>query len=146
MPPADAAQTPDPRARTSARATRSRAHGQGRRQAGHRPARACVNPQGWKKSTAQFGAGWQASTPLAGAAVVVDGLNIAKRHTKPRASAGRTDRQPRVQQGGILDIADADQRQQRHGHLPGVRRAHADPPRARPTAAASGSARTAASP
>jgi large subunit ribosomal protein L24 len=43
--------------------------------------------------------------PLAGVSVVVEGLNIAKRHTKPRAKQGRTDRQPRVQQGGILDIA-----------------------------------------
>jgi large subunit ribosomal protein L24 len=43
--------------------------------------------------------------PLAGLSVVVEGLNIAKRHTKPRAKQGRTDRQPRVQQGGILDIA-----------------------------------------
>ncbi len=64
-----------------------------------------VNSQGWKKSTARYGAGWQRTSPLAGAAVVVDGINIAKRHTKPRSSAGRTDRQPRVQQGGILDIA-----------------------------------------
>jgi large subunit ribosomal protein L24 len=60
--------------------------------------------QGWRRSTARYGAGWEARTPLAGAAVVIEGLNIAKRHTKPRASAGRTDRQPRVQQGGILDI------------------------------------------
>ncbi|CAA9524988.1 MAG: LSU ribosomal protein L24p (L26e) [uncultured Solirubrobacteraceae bacterium] len=37
--------------------------------------------------------------------VVVDGLNIAKRHTKPRTRQGRTDRQPRVQQGGILEVA-----------------------------------------
>jgi large subunit ribosomal protein L24 len=37
--------------------------------------------------------------------VVVEGINIAKRHTKPRQVAGRTDRQPRIQQGGILDIA-----------------------------------------
>jgi len=37
--------------------------------------------------------------------VVVEGLNIAKRHTKPRQSAGRTDRVPKIQQGGILDIA-----------------------------------------
>ena len=60
--------------------------------------------QGWRRSTARFGAAWESRTPLAGAAVVIEGLNIAKRHTKPRASAGRTDRQPRVQQGGILDI------------------------------------------
>ena len=60
--------------------------------------------QGWSRSTARFGSAWQRRTPLAGAAVVIEGLNIAKRHTKPRAVAGRTERQPRVQQGGILDI------------------------------------------
>ena len=37
--------------------------------------------------------------------VVVEGLNVAKRHTKPRQTQGRTDRAPKVQQGGILDIA-----------------------------------------
>jgi large subunit ribosomal protein L24 len=37
--------------------------------------------------------------------VVVEGLNIAKRHTKPRQTQGRTDRTPKIQQGGILDIA-----------------------------------------
>jgi large subunit ribosomal protein L24 len=37
--------------------------------------------------------------------VVVEGLNIAKRHTKPRQTQGRTDRAPKVQQGGIMDIA-----------------------------------------
>jgi large subunit ribosomal protein L24 len=37
--------------------------------------------------------------------VVVEGLNIAKRHTKPRQTQGRTDRAPKMQQGGILDIA-----------------------------------------
>jgi len=60
--------------------------------------------QGWSRTTARFGSGWQDRTPLAGAAVVIEGLNIAKRHTKPRQVAGRTERQPRVQQGGILDI------------------------------------------
>jgi large subunit ribosomal protein L24 len=39
------------------------------------------------------------------ASVVVEGLNIAKRHTKARQTQGRTDRAPKVQQGGILDIA-----------------------------------------
>ena len=38
-------------------------------------------------------------------AVVVEGLNIAKVHTKPRQKQGRTERQPRIQQGGILDVA-----------------------------------------
>jgi large subunit ribosomal protein L24 len=37
--------------------------------------------------------------------VVVEGLNVAKRHTKPRQTSGRTDRMPKVQQGGILDLA-----------------------------------------
>ena len=40
-----------------------------------------------------------------GAFVVVEGLNIAKRHTKPRQSAGANDRVPKMQQGGILEIA-----------------------------------------
>jgi large subunit ribosomal protein L24 len=40
-----------------------------------------------------------------GVSVVVEGLNIAKRHTKPRQSSGTTDRMPKIQQGGILDIA-----------------------------------------
>ena len=40
-----------------------------------------------------------------GVSVIVEGLNIAKRHTKPRQSAGTTDRVPKMQQGGILDIA-----------------------------------------
>ncbi|HEV8403771.1 MAG TPA: 50S ribosomal protein L24 [Candidatus Limnocylindrales bacterium] len=40
-----------------------------------------------------------------GVSVVVEGLNIAKRHTKPRQSAGTSDRVPKIQQGGILDIA-----------------------------------------
>jgi large subunit ribosomal protein L24 len=67
--------------------------------------RVITNRQGWKKTTDKLGSGWQRNSPLAGAAVVVEGLNIAKRHTKPRQVAGRTDRQPRIQQGGILDIA-----------------------------------------
>jgi large subunit ribosomal protein L24 len=40
----------------------------------------------------------------AGVSVVVEGLNVARRHTKPRQVASSTDRMPRVQQGGILDI------------------------------------------
>jgi large subunit ribosomal protein L24 len=40
-----------------------------------------------------------------GVSVIVEGLNIAKRHTKPRQSAGASDRVPKMQQGGILDIA-----------------------------------------
>ncbi|HEX2625986.1 MAG TPA: 50S ribosomal protein L24 [Candidatus Limnocylindrales bacterium] len=37
--------------------------------------------------------------------VVIDGLNIAKRHTKARQSQGTRDRVPKVTQGGILDLA-----------------------------------------
>ena len=40
-----------------------------------------------------------------GVSVVVEGINVAKRHTKPRQRAGATDRMPKIQQGGILDIA-----------------------------------------
>jgi len=40
-----------------------------------------------------------------GVKVIVEGLNIAKRHTKPRQSQGTTDRMPKVQQGGILELA-----------------------------------------
>ncbi len=42
---------------------------------------------------------------VAAGKVVVEGLNVAKRNTKPRQKQGRTERQPRIQQGGILDIA-----------------------------------------
>ncbi len=39
-----------------------------------------------------------------GVSVVIEGLNIAKRHTKPRQTAGTSDRIPKMQQGGIMDI------------------------------------------
>ncbi|MCI0581461.1 MAG: 50S ribosomal protein L24 [Chloroflexi bacterium] len=48
---------------------------------------------------------YRRGTPTSGTAVVVGGLNVAKRHTKPRQTSGRTDRMPKVQQGGILDLA-----------------------------------------
>jgi len=35
--------------------------------------------------------------------VLVEGLNIAKRHTKPRPRMNQSDRTPRMQQGGIID-------------------------------------------
>ncbi len=44
-------------------------------------------------------------TAKGGVYVVVEGLNIVKRHTKPRQRTGQADRMPRIQQGGILDIA-----------------------------------------
>jgi large subunit ribosomal protein L24 len=40
-----------------------------------------------------------------GVSVVIEGLNIAKRHTKPRQTSGTSDRIPKMQQGGIMDIA-----------------------------------------
>ncbi len=40
-----------------------------------------------------------------GVKVVVEGINIAKRHTKPRQSQGQADRMPKIQQGGILELA-----------------------------------------
>jgi len=63
------------------------------------------NPQGYKKTQAKYGARFERTSPLATASVVVEGINVAKRHTKPRQSAGATDRMPKVQQGGILDLA-----------------------------------------
>ena len=62
------------------------------------------NKQGYQKMVGKYGTDWRKVTPLAGVAVVVEGLNIAKKHTKPRPKQGRTDRQPRIQQGGILEI------------------------------------------
>lgn len=62
------------------------------------------NTQGFKKTVSKYGSAWRKISPLAGLAVVVEGLNIAKRHTKPRPKQGRTERQPRVQQGGILEV------------------------------------------
>jgi large subunit ribosomal protein L24 len=35
--------------------------------------------------------------------VLVEGLNVAKRHTKPRPRMNQSDRTPRMQQGGIID-------------------------------------------
>jgi large subunit ribosomal protein L24 len=42
---------------------------------------------------------------LSQAHVVVQGVNIAKRHTKPRPSQSQSQSQPQMQPGGILDIA-----------------------------------------
>ena len=49
--------------------------------------------------------GRRTGTALSGATVIVTGLNIAKRHTKPRQTQGANDRMPKVQQGGIIDLA-----------------------------------------
>ena len=55
-------------------------------------------------SEAALRATFRRGTNTSATTVVVEGLNVAKRHTKPRQSAGRTDRVPKIQQGGILDI------------------------------------------
>ena len=62
------------------------------------------NRQSFQKVVSKYGSNWRRISPLADVAVVIEGLNIAKRHTKPRPKQGRTDRQPRIQQGGILDV------------------------------------------
>ena len=63
------------------------------------------NPQGFKKTQAKYGSKLATTSPLATASVVVEGINISKRHTKPRQSSGATDRTPKIQQGGILELA-----------------------------------------
>jgi large subunit ribosomal protein L24 len=37
--------------------------------------------------------------------VVIDGVNLAKKHQKPRQRTNQADRVPQMQQGGIIDIA-----------------------------------------
>jgi large subunit ribosomal protein L24 len=49
--------------------------------------------------------GYRRYSAAGGVYVVVDGVNVVKRHTKPRQRTSQTDRMPRIQQGGILDIA-----------------------------------------
>ena len=49
--------------------------------------------------------GYRRTAGGGGAFVVVEGINVAKRHTKPRQTSRATDRMPKIQQGGILDIA-----------------------------------------
>jgi large subunit ribosomal protein L24 len=56
------------------------------------------------KGRARRNSFWRKASPHP-AAVVITGLNIAKRHQKPRQTQGRTDRMPKVQQGGIIDVA-----------------------------------------
>ena len=36
-------------------------------------------------------------------AILISGINIAKRHTKPQMKSNQSDRTPKVQQGGIID-------------------------------------------
>ena len=64
------------------------------------------NPQGFKKSSTKHGSAWQKAPPIASVAVVVEGLNIAKRHTKARqrSTGGSIGGMPKVDPGGILDL------------------------------------------
>ena len=63
------------------------------------------DPQGLKKTRTKYGSRLDRMSPLVTTAVVVEGVNIAKRHTKPRQSSGTNDRTPKITQGGILDLA-----------------------------------------
>ncbi len=63
------------------------------------------DPQGMAKTKARGGGAWRHVSPLSQVAVVVEGLNIAKRHTKPRTTGSTSERMPKGQQGGILEIA-----------------------------------------
>jgi large subunit ribosomal protein L24 len=67
--------------------------------------RVVTNQQGAKKTRTKYGSRWAAMSPLATTAVVVEGINIAKRHTKPRQSSNTRDQTPKITQGGILDLA-----------------------------------------
>jgi large subunit ribosomal protein L24 len=64
-----------------------------------------VTPRGTEAKRAGSRRGFWKPASTRPVSVVVEGLNIAKRHTKPRQTQGRTDRAPKIQQGGILDIA-----------------------------------------
>ena len=63
------------------------------------------DPQGLKKTRTKYGNRLATMSPLVTTAVVVEGINVAKRHTKPRQSSSTNDRTPKVTQGGILDLA-----------------------------------------
>jgi large subunit ribosomal protein L24 len=67
--------------------------------------RVVTNPQGHKKTQTKYGSAWSAMSPVTTTSVVVEGLNIAKRHTKPRQSTNTRDATPKITQGGILDLA-----------------------------------------
>ena len=104
-----------------------------------------IRPQGCDEADRRA-ASSGAARPLAARAVVVEGINIAKRHTKPRQSAGAQRPPAGIQQGGILDIAQPLPVSQRHDHLPQLRQADARrATRRSTTAAACASAGTAAS-
>ncbi len=59
--------------------------------------------QGWGKTARRGAETWQQISPLTDVTVVVEGLNIGKRHTKARQKMSQSDRVPQMQQGGIID-------------------------------------------
>jgi large subunit ribosomal protein L24 len=67
-------------------------------------ARAFVGSNRGAKGRVRQSGFWKSASPHP-VSVVVQGVNIAKRHTKPRQSTSSTDRMPKVQSGGILEIA-----------------------------------------
>ena len=48
---------------------------------------------------------YRRGSPKGGVSVVIEGLNVGKRHQKPRQTSSQTDRMPKIQQGGIIDVA-----------------------------------------
>ena len=51
------------------------------------PSRVIRDQQGQKKTRTKYGSVWSSMSPLATTSVVVEGINVAKRHTKPRQSS-----------------------------------------------------------
>jgi large subunit ribosomal protein L24 len=76
----------------------------GKRGTVDRVVRNAASIQKVRNPAAAGGGTWTHVSPLP-ASVVVEGLNVAKKHTKPRTSQGRNDRSPRIQQGGIVQVA-----------------------------------------
>jgi large subunit ribosomal protein L24 len=70
----------------------------GKRGVVERVVRQTASPSGGKSV-------FRRGSSAAGVRVVIEGINIAKRHTKPRQSSSSTSNMPRIQQGGILEIA-----------------------------------------
>ena len=79
----------DPQGRHGRRAVR-----QGRRQARHGRARRPPDRQGFEEAGSKYGSA-AAHRAAGDVAVVVEGINIAKRHTKPRQRPGRPTACPR---------------------------------------------------
>jgi large subunit ribosomal protein L24 len=64
-----------------------------------------VTARGMGKGETKIRTGFWKPASSRPVSVVIEGLNVAKRHTKARQTQGRTDRTPKIQQGGILDLA-----------------------------------------